>query len=120
MLIPLFDILLIITSRLENAEISWHLGHGLGKAKVHTNSYGKAHIYAPLGHLLALESKGHGCHSRLTIDEAHEGQNLILITSSLCLIFTIQLTPRLLFLKTFFDYGQWPYMVDNLFSNRPY
>ena len=65
---------------LEYAHIFWQVGFNLGKAKIQTDSHGKAHVYAPTGHLLALEADAHGCRSRLTVDEVKdEGQKIILI-----------------------------------------
>ena len=64
---------------LGHAQVSWQVGYNLGKAKIQTDSHGKAHVYAPPGHLLALEAEAHGCRSRLTVDEADEGQKIILI-----------------------------------------
>ena len=65
---------------LEYAHIFWQVGFNLGKAKIQTDSHGKAHVYAPPGHLLALEADAHGCRSRLTVDEVKdEGQKIILI-----------------------------------------
>jgi hypothetical protein len=65
---------------MQKVEVVWHVGFGLGHAKAMTSSdRGRAHIYAPRGHLLAVEAKGHDCLSDLLIEEAKEGRTLTLI-----------------------------------------